>query len=563
MRKTFLFGAMLCASTMPAFAAPPDAGQLLREQQPQRQLPQQLPKPEVEKERPPLADSGVSIDVKGFRFNGYEGLIPESELQSLVAGFIGKSLSFGELQGVAATVTTYLKGKGWFLARAYLPKQDVTAGIIEIAIIQGKSDGSLTIKRSPTTRISEQTLRSIAATAVQPGQPLKEQSLERSVLLMNDLPGVNARASLSAGATPGSTDVQIDVSESSLLGGAVWGDNHGNRYTGAWRGNGMVNVNDPLHYGDQLSLLMTGSEGLIQGRAAYSLPLTSSGLKGNISYTGMRYELIGDLASLNAEGESHTANAGISYPLLRSRTANVTTALNYEFKTLTDSSNNIDLRDKDLHSGTLTVSGDRYDTQLGGGYTNWNVGATTGNMQESIADIAITKTEGSYTRFNLGLSRLQRLAERVSINLSYSGQLSLDNLDSSEKFNLGGPNGIRAYPVGEASGDEGHLFNIDLRYDLPLPATIGTFQLNGFYDAGYITLHKNLWANAVVTATNENSYWLQGAGVGLNYSYSSRISLRGIWAHVIGNNPGRSVSGNDGDGRSDQNRFWLQCLMYF
>ena len=563
MRKMFLCGALLCSSALPAFAAPPDAGQLLREQQPQRQLPQGLPKPEVKEERTPLADSGVRIEVKGFRFSGYEGLIPESELQSLVAGSIGRSLSFRELQGVADTVTTYLKGKGWFLARAYLPKQDVTSGMVEIAIIQGTSDGSLTIKRSPTARISEQTLRGIGESAVLPGQPLNEKQLERSVLLMNDLPGVNARASLSAGATPGSTGVRIDVNEGPLLGGAVWGDNQGNRYTGAWRGNGMLNINDPFRYGDQLSLLLTGSEGLIQGRAAYSFPLTSHGLKGNLSYTGMGYELIDDLASLKAEGQSHTANAGISYPLLRSRTANVTTALNYEFKNLTDSSNNVDIRDKNLHSGTITLSGDRYDTLLGGGYTSWNAAVTTGDMHEKIADTAITKTEGSYTRFNLGLSRLQRLAERISMNLSWSSQLALDNLDSSEKFNLGGPYGVRAYPVGEASGDEGHLFNIDLRYNLPLPAAIGTFQLNGFYDAGYITLHKHPWTNAVATATNENDYWLQGAGVGLNYSYSNRISLRCAWAHVIGDNPGRSASGKDADGRSDENRFWLQGMIYF
>lgn len=567
MRRMFICGVLLCfllcASTLSAFAAPPDAGQLLREQQPQRQLPQQLPQPEVEKERPPVADSGIRIDVKGFRFTGYEGLIAESELQSLVAGSIGQSLSFSELQGVAATVTTYLKKKGWFLARAYLPKQDVTSGIIEIALIQGKSDGSLTIKRSPTARISEQTLRAIGESAVRPGETIDEKQLERSVLLMNDLPGVQARASLAAGATHGSTNVQIDVDEGPLLTGALWSDNQGNRYTGAWRGNGMLNVNDPFRYGDRLSLLMSGSEGLTEGRAAYAFPLTSRGLKGNISYTGMRYELIDDLAALNAEGQSHIFTAGSSYPLLRSRTTNVTIALNYEFKNLTDSSNDVDINDRDLHSGTFTLSGDLYDTFGGGGYTAWIAGATSGSFNESIADIAITEKEGSYTRFNLGLSRLQRLTERTSINLSWSSQLALDNLDTSEKFNLGGPYGVRAYPVGEASGDEGHLFNLDLRYNLPVPPTIGIFQLSGFFDAGYIRLYQHPWTNAVATATHKNSYWIPGAGVGLDYSYTDRISVRGTWAHVIGDNPGRSMGNNDADGRSNENRFWLQGLIYF
>lgn len=567
MQRMFICGVLLCfqlcAGTLSAFAAPPDAGQLLREQQPQRQLPQQLPQPEVEKERAPVADTGIRIDVKGFRFTGYEGLIAESELQSLVAGSIGQSLSFSELQGVAATVTTYLKKKGWFLAHAYLPKQDVTSGIIEIALIQGKSDGSLTIKRSPTARISEQTLRGIGESAVRPGETIDEKQLERSVLLMNDLPGVQARASLAAGATHGSTSVQIAVNEGPLLTGALWSDNQGNRYTGAWRGNGMLNVNDPFRYGDRLSLLMTGSEGLTEGRAAYAFPLTSRGLKGNISYTGMRYELIDDLAALNAEGQSHIFSAGSSYPLLRSRTTNVTIALNYEFKNLTDSSNDVDINDRDLHSGTFTLSGDLYDTFGGGGYTAWIAGVTSGSFNESIADIAITEKEGSYTRFNLGLSRLQRLTERTSINLSWSSQLALDNLDTSEKFNLGGPYGVRAYPVGEASGDEGHLFNIDLRYNLPVPPTIGIFQLSGFFDAGYIRLYQHPWTNAVATATHKNSYWIQGAGVGLDYSYTDRISVRGTWAHVIGDNPGRSMGNNDADGRSNENRFWIQGLIYF
>lgn len=550
-------------SNVPVFAATPDAGQLLREQQPQRQLPQQLPKPEAEKELVPASDSGIRVELKAIKFSGNEGIASENDLQALLAGSIGKSLTFTELQGLATRVTAYLKEKGWFLARAYLPKQDITTGTVEIAIIQGKSDGTLTIKRDKTTRISEEKIRSIAQNAVRSGEPINEQKLENAVLLMNELPGITAKASLAPGTTPGSTGIQVDVSEGPLFSGGVWGDNYGNRYTGTWRGNGMLNVNDPLHYGDQLSLLLTGAEGLMQGRVGYTMPLAANGLKGNLAYTGMSYKLIGDLASLKSEGQSHTVDAGLSYPLLRSRTTNVTTSLGYQFKSLTDSNFDTDVRDKRLNSGTLGLNGDRYDTLLGGGYTTWNVGVTSGDLHEKIADIAITKSEGGYTRFNLGLSRLQRLAEALSLNLSYSGQFSLDNLDSSEKFNLGGPSGVRAYPIGEGSGDAGSLFNIDLRYDLPLPAKAGSVQIVGFYDAGYIKLHQDPWLNSIATATDKNEYWLNGAGLGLNYSYSGTFSLKTSWAHTIGDNPGRSTGGKDSDGRSEQNRFWLQAMVYF
>lgn len=546
-----------------SFAGPPDAGQLLREQQPQKKLPKQLPTPEEEPEKPAKADTGVRVHLKGFTFSGYEGLITEDELQTLVADVVGKELSFGELQAVVTRVTRHLNAQGWFLARAYLPSQEITSGIIEVAIIQGKSDGSLTVKGDQTVRIREERLHRMGEQAIQEGRPLKTQTLERAVLLMNDLPGVSARASLAPGVDPGSTAVEIRVSEGPLLSGALWGDNYGNRYTGAARGNALVSVNDPFHIGDQLTLIVTGSEDLYLGQAVYSAPLSANGLRGNLSYTGLYYELGKELASIDADGDAHTVNAGMSYPWLRSRRTNIVSTLDYEYKDLSDSSADIDLHNKKLHSATLALSGDRYDTFFGGGLTTWTAGGTLGHMNEETADIAITGMEGGYTLFNVGLARLQRLSQRLMLSLSWRGQFSLDNLDSSEQFSLGGPYGVRAYAVGEGLGDEGHLFNMEIDYDTPLPSRYGTLKWNVFYDAGYITLHKDPWINSIVTATNKDHYWLQGAGIGFAYTYDNKLSVTTFWAHVIGDNDGRSFDDKDSDGKSDNNRFWVQAAWRF
>lgn len=571
-RICYLTATMTLFAVSIVWAAPPDAGQLMREQQPQRQIPTQLPKPDAEKQRAPLADSGVSVKVKSFKFTGYEGLMHEDELQAVVAGSVGQDLSFTALQELVDKVTARLKEKGWFLARAYLPKQDVTAGVIEIAIIQGTSDGSLVIKRSENARINEGFLRHIGEQAVKPGEAISEKKLERSLLLMNDLPGISARASLAPGATSGSTAVQINVDEGPLFSGGIWGDNYGNRYTGEWRGNGMLSLNDPLSYGDQLSAMVTGAKDIVQGKIAYAFPLIPGGLKANLSYAGMSYRLAGDVSELELDGWSHTLDAGLSYPLLRSRTLNLAASLGYQYKALVDQAFDETINDRQLHSGILNFSGDEYDTFLGGGYTTFSAGVTMGDMSEDAADISITDVEGFYTHFNFGAARLQRLMDRLTINLSYNGQLSLNNLDSSEKFILGGPNGVRAYPVGEASGDAGHLFNVDLRFDLPLPAAWGLLQWSGFYDAGHITLHYDPWTNSIENATDKNMYWLQGAGVGLSYNYKNIFGLRGSWAHILGDNPGATlITGKRGrvigeanaDGRDDQYRFWLQAALYF
>ena len=547
----------------------PDAGSILRDQKlqlqesPERQEPELIEKPVA---TPSKAADGVRVKVVRFAFRDYEGLATESELHALVADDLGKEMSFSALEAVTEKVTAYLKGKGWFLARAYLPKQDVTAGVIEIAITQGRSDGNINIRMDEKTRVCPSLIRGIAMEAVRIGQPINERSLERSVLLMTDLPGVQAKASMSSGKDPGTTAVDFSVSDGALINGAVWGDNEGGRLTGTWRGSAMVSVNDPYGCGDQLTVLATEARGLAQGRVGYNYPLYRNGLRVNLAYTAMRYELGAELASLDYKGRSSIIEGGLSYPLLRSRADNVRTSVTYAYKTMTDSHAGADIHNKEIQSVNAVINGDHTDVVLGGGKTNWNLGLTTGSFHEAnpvtSADAILNKTEGAYTRFNLGLSRLQRASERVNFNLSWSAQYSLCRLDSSEKLSLGGPNGIRAYPVGEAAGDEGHLINAEFRYVLPTPPAWGSIQFITFYDLGHITLQKDA-VTPPSTATNSNEYWLQGAGLGLNYTFDARVSLRFAWAHVIGDNPGRSIAGNNSDGLADKERYWLQAMLFF
>ena len=562
---------VLCFScpALSVIAAPPtapvDAGSIMRDQQ-QSKLPQlqQLPLPEKSREEAGKPGSGALVAVKDFTFSGYEGIATESELQALVAHVKGKSISFGELKALAGKVTAHLKSKGWFLAKAFLPKQDATSGIINIVVVQGSSDGRIEFKMDKAARVSQRVLRNIGKPVVEKGQPLNDKELERSVLLMNDLPGVAARASLAAGAEPGTTGVVYSVTEGPLYSGVVLGDNHGNYYTGEWRLNTNIAVNDPFASGDQISTFITKASGLLQGRIAYSAPVFFTGLRGTLSYTGMSYELGKEMALLDYEGSSNSFDAAFSYPLLRTRTKNLQANLSCGYKTLVDTKSGADLSDKELYSATMSLNYQRYDQFMGGGATNYSFGVTTGSFNDSLNDLALASSgkEGQFSRFNLVLGRLQRLSSAMNLNISATAQKSLNNLDSSEKFSLGGPNGVRAYPVGEAPGDDGQLFNADLRYNVPFKKLCGTLQLVGFYDAGHVTLNRTRYTGDITNDANRNSYWIQGAGVGLNYVVSGTGALRCVWAHTLGSNLGKENNENS-DGRSDKQRFWLQGELYF
>ena len=549
-------------------AAIPDAGSIMREQTPQREFPSNLPSREQEK---PLITTEVApalqVTIKGFRFEGYQGLAAEAELQAIVAGSIGKTLNSSELKALVSKVTVYLRSKGWVVAHAYLPEQDLSSGILTIGILQGKSDGSIQIHRDSSVRVGEGRLQGIANRGATPGEPLKQDRLERAILLENDLPGVSARAEIAPGSTPGTSAVKFNVSEGAPVTGTVWGDNQGNRYTGAYRGSALVNINDPFRYGDQVTLLYTGASGLNQGKIGYNFPLGCNGLRGNVSWTGMNYTLKKELENLDYKGDSSIIDGGLSYPLVKNRRTTVVVGVDYADKHLTDSQNGNGLRDKTVKVGNLSLSALNYDTWLGGGSTSAKLGVSYGNFHESNPqaqlDASLSGVQGGYTTLTAGLSRLQRVSDRVTLNLSWSSQYAFDNLDSSEKYFLGGPDGVRAYPIGEASGDSGHLLNADLRYQLPVPSAWGKLQLGGFYDAGHITINTNRYPGDVVSATNKNAYWLQGAGVSLVWQVASNYVIRGSWAHTIGDNAGRSALGLNSDGKSDNSRFWLQGLIYF
>ncbi|MDI2076738.1 POTRA domain-containing protein [Bradyrhizobium sp. Mp27] len=109
-----------------------------RQQEMQRQ--ERLPSPgEIRPQQAPAAipDRGERIIVKGVRFTGKVELLPQAEREQLVASVRGKRLGIKGLYALADQVTAVLQGRGRLLARALLPPQDITNGIVTIEIAEG------------------------------------------------------------------------------------------------------------------------------------------------------------------------------------------------------------------------------------------------------------------------------------------------------------------------------------------------------------------------------------------------------------------------------------------
>src|SRR5439155_6910687 len=101
-------------------------------------------------------------------------------------------------------------------------------------------------------------------------------------------------------------------------------------------------------------------------------------------------------------------------------------------------------------------------------------------------------TFGGFTKYNVDMRRLQRITDNASLLLSLSGQRATRNLASAEKFSLGGPNGVRAFPVGEATADVGMIATAEARYIIPgFKILNGDLTLTGFYDHGWARINEH------------------------------------------------------------------------
>lgn len=575
--KTTRLAAILGLGSLPlavnlalAQTVPPDAGSLLNQQQ-QQGRPQAQPESNAPLVETPLpearGEAGFHARIDRVRFSGAEGLVDDAALQAVVADALGRSLSFAQLQALAQRVSAALQARGYLLARAYLPRQDLSGGELDIAILVGRLQSSPGRVQVLSNDQALRTRMTAVADAALPEGPVRNDQLERALLLINDVPGVSARATLEKGDEPGTSRLLIGADSKPDLAGGVAVDNFNNRYTGQWRTSAWGTLNRPFEHEDLLGANLSHSSGSDVLGLNYALGLNPSGLRANFAASWMRYDIGGEFKPLDLSGNASTVSAGLSYPLVRSRQRNLWVSVDAEHKKLTDKALGQTLRERELDKLTAMFSGSVWDNWWGGGYTGLSAGWVTGrlgldNDADRLADSLSARTRGSFDKWVWRVERSQSLGglSNWGLYLSANGQVGSKNLDSSEKFLLGGPSGVRGHAVGEASGDSGWLASAELRRDFQVSQGLNAQALL-FVDRGRVRQHIDPWIGSVMPWTG-NAYGLSSAGLGLNLQ-GAHWSFRSAWAHRLGGNPGHSAAGLNADGQRDEQYLWLQASLRF
>jgi hemolysin activation/secretion protein len=441
-------------------------------------------------------------------------LFDTSNLHSLVADAEGKSINLSVLGELAARITSYYQRHGYPLARAIIPAQTIADGVVRIKVIEARY-GQISLDNS--SRVKGTLLQATLA-PLQSGQVIGQTELDHALLLVSDILGVVAGATLKPGEVVGTSDLLVSTMPGPMVRGNVVLDNFGNRHTGRARIGGTVNVINPLQHGDVLSAsALSSGSGLNYGRLGYESLLNGQGTRLGGSYSALQYELGDPLAALEANGSARIASLWARHPLLRSRDVNLYGQLQFDDLQLHDHIDAIAIKtDRSLENWTLSLTGDLRDGFFSGGINTWNLGWTAGrvdfdNVDAEANDAGAAGTQGGFSKWNANLSRLQGLSRKNSLYLAISGQWANGNLDASQKMSVGGPYSVRAYDAGALSGDTGYLVTAEFRHALGT-AWGGQWQAVAFADTARVRVNKN------TSVVGTNSATLSGAGVGINWT---------------------------------------------
>ncbi|MBY0356175.1 MAG: hypothetical protein K2Q12_10690 [Rickettsiales bacterium] len=466
---------------------------------------------------------------------------PLLELKALYGDKLNKPTTLGGLQAIANSITAYYRNQGYILSRAILPAgQEIKNGVVTIRVVEGFIDD---VVFEGAEQQSSFLLKSYAENITNE-RPLKNETLERYLLLIDDISGATARGVLSASpSTLGASRLTVSILHKPVDANLTV-DNRGSRFLGPIQTSATVATNSALGLSERLQvrgLIASEFDELRFIEGTYQQPVGPEGttLRGVYSYAETRPA--GSLQPLDIEGQSNAFSVAARHPFLRSRRENLFGDFGFRYRDSTTDVLSTELYEDNIR--TLYVGGaydvldrlegvNRIDVEAVQGVDGLGANNQGDARSRSNAD-------SDFTRFTAQYTRLQPLDNAFSAFVGVSGQYALDPLFASEEFAVGGAAYGSAYDPAEITGDHGIASRAELRYSAAQPEWyVDIYQLYAFYDVGKV------W-NRDTLIGEDNKASLTSTGVGLRFTLTDNIAGSAEIAVPLTRDV--SAEGSDGD----------------
>lgn len=458
----------------------------------------------------------VKFKLQSVKVEG-TSIYDDVSLRSVYGDMIGTTISLADIYGLAQQLTVKYRNEGYILTQVVVPPQTIDGGHIKLRVVEGFID-----KVSIEGSVGRNTafLQGFAE-KVRKSKPLDAKALERYILLINDLPGLSARAVLSPSPTViGASDLTVIV-ERKMYDLFAQLDNRGSRYLGPLQLNMGTRLNNTLGFYEGLSFqVVTAPDGtpdreLDYAAFSWAQPINFEGTKISIGGSITSTDPGHTLSTFNVEGLARSANIELLHPFIRSRQQNLYAALRFNYLD-TERTDNLGLGKTEDRLRVLRLSGTYQFTDGLLGLNTFSSELSKGidilNMKDkNSVNPTRARGEPEFFKATMEISRVQRVTNHFEVFASAQGQKSAHKLLASEEFGVGGATFGSAYNNSEITGEDGIAGRIELRLNNPVETPASFVQLYGFYDIGKVWDNDN-----TVVRDRQRSLASTGAGVRVN-----------------------------------------------
>ena len=514
--------------------------------------PDPLLKDEPARSAASTAGKGVSVRVDKVDMVCADAQVAAS-LRPFAASREGRRCDFAELEAMIIDMREALAFQGFVGAGVWFPRQDVTGGVIKVQVDLPKLGSAMVQGKDESRGLWSEIL---GRSGVRSGAYLRSDDLEHGLLMIERYEGSPVRGLLRPGSAEGLVDLSLQPPSDSPNRYGIFADNHGSRFTGAARAVVSAETRRLSSLPDHLTVSGAFSEGMNYGSLQYLFFPSSDGLRLGASIGLMNYRIIeGGLAGSGVEGRSDVYGLGASYPLVLKSAETLTIEFKADDRSVLEYTAGMLRGHKRISSVSFGVQHSQRSTKTA---TASSLFVSAGNLRQldsaaEAQDAAGPGTVGGYSKIKADLTH--QWASPVGILLlGLEGQYAFKNLDSSEELSVGGPYGVRAYPVGEGSIDSGVLFRAELTH--PMGPWAG-WSLEGGIFADYGLFRSNYVDYQGYSGPG--SYYLGGWGLMVTARNGHGFFFKSFISNVLGANKGADASGNDADGRSSDWRVWAQA----
>lgn len=499
--RALCFGVFLfCFAS--SFATPPpvpSAGIIERELEkeygaerlePKKEVPQiQIDIPKEKLEMP----DGISIQIDRIELRGNDS-ISSKVIEKWIAPCLGRKHSLKEIYCICETINQEYAKNGYFLARAYPPKQTIENGVLIIEVIEGRL-GEITVVGEKY--YSEKYIRSYFERLK--GKSLRYDSFLRAMLLLNENSDLFASAIFSKGQEMGTADVFIKVNDKRPTHLYLNGNNYGENITTNFRFGGRVDAGSLFTYGDKLSIAEVVGfpvNALYFTDVAYRVPVSRNGDFFELSYLFSKFK-VEELRTLQLKGVSNIGTLKAVHAWTRSREMSIDCFGYFDIKQFQNYSlGSLTSFDK-LRVATVGFLIDRFSFKTRN-YLNIRMAVGIpdflGAMNPVSSECSRPGAGGLFVKFNADYDFLYTLQPDWTLSLHGAGQGSFYKLAIPEQVYIGGSDTVRGFPLAVSLGDSGFYGNAEVRIPPPLLANLRFFmakkkwrevmQLATFVDTG-------------------------------------------------------------------------------